>query len=134
MLSIKFTFHYVSISTMTVLAIQTAVIHLHSTMYLFQLPVQHQQPLRLSHLHSTMYLFQPFDASNIYMARFPFTFHYVSISTQILICRYKLDIIYIPLCIYFNCVRRLRRAPLSRFTFHYVSISTILAYAVPILS
>ena len=80
--SLPFTFHYVSISTEQEINEDTDILHLHSTMYLFQ-------PESLSeirnvpyYLHSTMYLFQP--VRNVRVLEMPlFTFHYVSISTLI---------------------------------------------------
>ena len=75
-------------------------------------------------LHSTMYLFQPFSESSLNLFRniyiplciyfntdvrlvkplaVSFTFHYVSISTELRNAqRAAASIIYIPLCIYFN--------------------------------
>ena len=68
-----------------VLAIQTAVIpaDLHSTMYLFQ----HATGIIILpeniDLHSTMYLFQLGTYRDVAVEWHLFTFHYVSISTQI---------------------------------------------------
>ena len=71
-------------------------------MYLFQLgPVRYFAHLD-NHLHSTMYLFQPGSDS-------------FAVSTTF---------IYIPLCIYFNCKKSIRKRGAGKFTFHYVSIST----------
>ena len=75
-----FTFHYVSISTILLLLIQTAVIHLHSTMYLFQ----HSRHILLN-ICSDIYIplciyfnkYIRFVDGKILL----FTFHYVSIST-----------------------------------------------------
>mgnify|MGYP006935597631 CR=1 FL=1 len=54
-----------------------------------------------------------------------FTFHYVSISTSILMsCPQIKILIYIPLCIYFNTWRKMNERTGYQFTFHYVSIST----------
>ena len=53
-----FTFHYVSISTVTVGASFFIIDNLHSTMYLFQLSRCWMILQILLHLHSTMYLFQ----------------------------------------------------------------------------
>ena len=54
-----------------------------------------------------------------------FTFHYVSISTFAPLNRdFNLNVIYIPLCIYFNMRPANQHRPVLQFTFHYVSIST----------
>ena len=106
---IRFTFHYVSISTF------------HS-MYLF---------CYRSYLHSTMYLFQQETGLTYEDPSRLFTFHYVSISTtgrsKEEVSQYNLhstmylfqrnhyrnrrrrNIIYIPLCIYFNSGRQLSK-------------------------
>ena len=100
--SCSFTFHYVSISTLSISLPFSVIIHLHSTMYLFQpifvrdliykimiftfhyvsisTPESWHCRLRLLDLHSTMYLFQPKSA----------------------LLRIFIINIYIPLCIYFN--------------------------------
>ena len=77
-----FTFHYVSISTRHNAYKNNYMGHLHSTMYLFQQQVLSELETHI-HLHSTMYLFQ---RRRLKMPTAPpriFTFHYVSISTQI---------------------------------------------------
>ena len=77
----RFTFHYVSISTITPCCDRGG---------------KH-------HLHSTMYLFQRYSAPGTLKVPVWFTFHYVSISTMsILIICVSTVLIYIPLCIYFN--------------------------------
>ncbi len=102
-LQILFTFHYVSISTLIRLIMRLIFLHLHSTMYLFQLV-----PLL-----------------RLYMDVLTFTFHYVSISTiRIPHIRHPGTHIYIPLCIYFNAPLLLLCMVALTFTFHYVSIST----------
>ena len=54
-----------------------------------------------------------------------FTFHYVSISTNLIIRKDTNQIsIYIPLCIYFNNDTSNDKTSVNSFTFHYVSIST----------
>ncbi len=98
----RFTFHYVSISTLafqpTVLLCSRFTFHYVSISTVFSTPVLNT----VSHLHSTMYLFQ------LCLMRPPWLRHFI----------------YIPLCIYFNrcSIRNLPRV--SLFTFHYVSIST----------
>ncbi len=144
---LKFTFHHVSISTITrpvslaaitiyippciyfnrkVLPADAKIdLYLHSTMYLFQLRLCCKYKVLPTYLHSTMYLFQP--GRN---ARMEF-----------------LKNIYIPPCIYFNkeCCGAQKRfevnlhstmylfqhkmpflpfCPVLLFTFHHVSIST----------
>ena len=81
-----------------------------------------------------------------------FTFHYVSISTIVLLIKHSMhndlhstmylfqqeDVIdnrdsytiYIPLCIYFNCRTRYSQRHSWWFTFHYVSISTFIAFSI----
>ena len=54
----SFTFHYVSISTLSRAILWFLYPHLHSTMYLFQLDAWINQQHRQGYLHSTMYLFQ----------------------------------------------------------------------------
>ena len=145
-----FTFHYVSISTNISIVQLSQVLHLHSTMYLFQLSYRYRRNNCMSiyiplciylnryavdfqpgcyYLHSTMYLFKP-----VYV-----WFYYGS------------DLIYIPLCIYFNGYEELKLYKATYdlhstmylfqpdrkhtahihgnvFTFHYVSISTFPTY------
>ena len=100
---IKFTFHYVSISTALSSCIDDAERHLHSTMYLFQLFWRFNNISDLLNLHSTMYLFQPARNMKYHMSSF----------------------IYIPLCIYFNLKLSSLDTIYTLFTFHYVSISTM---------
>ena len=54
----KFTFHYVSISTRTAINTIQGSFNLHSTMYLFQLHWNWYRCQSKKYLHSTMYLFQ----------------------------------------------------------------------------
>ena len=54
----KFTFHYVSISTIADLTSFLTTYDLHSTMYLFQRQPPEITAHRQPHLHSTMYLFK----------------------------------------------------------------------------
>ena len=76
---------------------------LHSTMLLFQQGMNNDSPIQDATLHSTMLLFQP-----------NFT------------CSYRtFELLYIPLCFYFNCVFRMFYMDGMTFTFHYASISTI---------
>ena len=98
----SFTFHYVSISTILLIISAVATLHLHSTMYLFQLQPLPAASLQQRYLHSTMYLFQQSFRPHLSVAKFYlhstmylfqlapvqrlnnvmlFTFHYVSIST-----------------------------------------------------
>ena len=77
-----FTFHYVSISTCLTDTKLCTSLYLHSTMYLFQRYCRMQSGKEQRNLHSTMYLFQQ-QRNN------------TSIPDAI---------IYIPLCIYFNCI------------------------------
>ena len=76
----RFTFHYVSISTVHFLPFPRALEYLHSTMYLFQHFSKSPFIFPAVHLHSTMYLFQQ-----------PRRLLFKAFSA-----------IYIPLCIYFN--------------------------------
>ena len=120
-----FTFHYVSISTLSFPESTDAVKHLHSTMYLFQPEPIYPKVYHYSHLHSTMYLFQQALTRYNAMITARFTFHYVSIST--INCFHRscnIFVIYIPLCIYFNVFFMNDVRLVIRFTFHYVSIST----------
>ena len=96
-----FTFHYVSISTNATVHTDEGDIHLHSTMYLFQREQSGIYDAMRDNLHSTMYLFQPFVNNGFATMAVVFTFHYVSIST---------------------CTSDVIRACASWFTFHYVSI------------
>ena len=87
---------------MTVLAIQTAVIHLHSTMYLFQLLaiwlMRHSQ----DNLHSTMYLFQHDENDEaIDVITYLHSTMYLFQLMHSELCS-AVHSIYIPLCIYFN--------------------------------
>ena len=76
----KFTFHYVSISTVNFFDTPLPLYNLHSTMYLFQLAALIVEFPIIIYLHSTMYLFQ--QAAFVKGCIF--------------------NNIYIPLCIYFN--------------------------------
>ena len=126
-ISLSFTFHYVSISTHLVNMPYRTRLHLHSTMYLFQ-PAAHNNALTAHiDLHSTMYLFQRNTKLAIIHSAIRFTFHYVSISTNINISRKGRNFIYIPLCIYFNPELELINTSHNTFTFHYVSISTLIS-------
>ena len=100
-----FTFHYVSISTFYFEHTYHTLHHLHSTMYLFQPLSSHILKAGYINLHSTMYLFQHSPISPERWRQMLFTFHYVSISTRLIIVRQLLP---------------------CEFTFHYVSISTVL--------
>ena len=97
-----FTFHNVSISTITELHQEISVPTLHSTMYLFLLSWRIEQLQSYLSLHSTMYLFLPMKERDI-KAIINFTFHNVSISTVLS---------------YYDVVDK------DSFTFHNVSIST----------
>ena len=76
-------------------------------------------------LHSTMYLFQHFRRrNNVYL-----NVIYIPLCIYFN-CDYVLDCvdvvdIYIPLCIYFNWLRVEKYRERKAFTFHYVSISTL---------
>ena len=124
LLATRFTFHYVSISTIYQPRLKVPHLNLHSTMYLFQPMWFARSTLLGKYLHSTMYLFQhpytnPYKLIMILFtfhyvsistiiptssinSKIWFTFHYVSISTDKLQLRLGDDFIYIPLCIYFN--------------------------------
>ena len=97
-----FTFHYVSISTGLRQPTAAGLLHLHSTMYLFQHTGRGPKEIPQYNLHSTMYLFQHV-LKNSQITRYP---------------------IYIPLCIYFNASSMTLTITQYAFTFHYVSIST----------
>ena len=79
-LDFLFTFHYVSISTLSGRQPRKNQANLHSTMYLFQRFLPSMPFNILSNLHSTMYLFQLIRG----------------------FCPWLGTCIYIPLCIYFN--------------------------------
>ncbi len=99
---VAFTFHYVSISTLSCCSYSRwSCIYIPLCIY-FNLNIVMTLQLKKIHLHSTMYLFQ-----------------------QILPLRTGSDEqIYIPLCIYFNRLQKMCGVWTSKFTFHYVSIST----------
>ena len=80
-----FTFHYVSIKTRKMLRWRSLWFHLHSTMYLLKPLILLTQQLYLSYLHSTMYLLKLQSAVRLIVRVFTFTFHYVSIKT--FLCR-----------------------------------------------
>ena len=122
------------------------VIHLHSTMYLFQplrptvvfkvIPLftfhyvsistaySYFLAVNLNYLHSTMYLFQPSSITKLN----PITLIYIPLCIYFNLPCQKfckgLLLIYIPLCIYFNPANFAILASTALFTFHYVSIST----------
>ena len=80
--NITFTFHYVSISTISSDSATVAEIHLHSTMYLFQ----HNNSVTIQLLSA--FTFHYVSISTTMRAAkqsipFQFTFHYVSISTSL---------------------------------------------------
>ena len=131
----------------------TPDMHLHSTMYLFQLRCLFRPIRHYLYLHSTMYLFQHSIGN----------FFKLSLSIYIPLCIYfnqhirlieqSRIRIYIPLCIYFNSFRLMQVLfPTSHlhstmylfqlewlslsgytlvFTFHYVSISTNAESCIP---
>ena len=99
---IKFTFHYVSISTLFYIHMQLGRVYLHSTMYLFQPGVS------LGIIGGAVFTFHYVSISTIYRLAPAihldrFTFHYVSISTAMFV-EFGTGTV--------------------GFTFHYVSIST----------
>ena len=97
-----FTFHYVSISTLYYASTINDDHHLHSTMYLFQL----------------LKKFLP-DCQAIIYIPLCIYFNYFADKQQVF-----LFAIYIPLCIYFNRYNAMAIIMYIVFTFHYVSIST----------
>ena len=102
----EFTFHYVSIKSVEYDDEPTAVMNLHSTMYLLNLCVMCKcQPGDLD-LHSTMYLLNREYGWNDAGGATAFTFHYVSIKSD---------------------VTRLDGEGVYTFTFHYVSIKSFSA-------
>ena len=103
MSSMIFTFHHVSISTvcMTASGCNIALFTFHHVSISTVSPYPYNQ--QQIYLHSTMYLFQ-----RIFCA-----FNHLP------------DCIYIPPCIYFNCVSLSIKSTVLLFTFHHVSISTI---------
>ena len=145
-LDFLFTFHYVSISTITPMVALVRPLHLHSTMYLFQLHSRsfilisfiiyiplciYFNPIRKAATKKpSKFTFHYVSISTIltkYAIQYikQFTFHYVSISTLSAVVRPILMIlIYIPLCIYFNLLEGFALGLVLVFTFHYVSIST----------
>ena len=145
-LDFLFTFHYVSISTITPMVALVRPLHLHSTMYLFQLHSRsfilisfiiyiplciYFNPIRKAAAKKpSKFTFHYVSISTIltkYAIQYikQFTFHYVSISTLSAVVRPILMIlIYIPLCIYFNLLEGFALGLVLVFTFHYVSIST----------
>ena len=153
-LAMIFTFHYVSISTYIPEVETEHHLHLHSTMYLFQLAQQragipyksiyiplciyfnHLQQkstvIPLPNLHSTMYLFQlsvicyTLKLNIIYI---PLCIYFNRKAPGWAKGKIK---IYIPLCIYFNIFKFLHRKYWFLFTFHYVSISTPMSQINPL--
>ena len=119
-----FTFHYVSISTLSMIRLPDYRKHLHSTMYLFQHFSYSFNSSKEYYLHSTMYLFQ--RQARVHLYNFLIYLHSTMylfqrlIRLYILILHYNLHStmylfqlitehsrngrmpIYIPLCIYFN--------------------------------
>ena len=76
-----FTFHYVSISTLLLRTVK--VLRIVFTFHYVSISTRAQilKMQKIMHLHSTMYLFQLSIHFFIYLTSFLFTFHYVSIST-----------------------------------------------------
>ena len=106
-----FTFHYVSISTLT--------IFLSSSLY----------PIFTFH-YVSISTKSPITSE---ISPYEFTFHYVSISTHSPSHWSSDNYIYIPLCIYFNEHITVLFAEHLLFTFHYVSISTFLQWLAKLL-
>ena len=100
-----FTFHYVSIKTYLRQPSNTALLHLHSTMYLLKLLRQITFIILYMNLHSTMYLLKPALLSSVFMSVL-----YLH-STMYLLKR-------VAACCYTGVVV---------FTFHYVSIKTLMS-------
>ena len=79
----SFTFHHVSIKTLTHLKKRKAVIYSHSTMYLLKLTRLIIFDLWLFDSHSTMYLLKPSNTGTDTTTKsYTFTFHHVSIKTR----------------------------------------------------
>ena len=97
-----FTFHYVSISTNYRQICDMLVPYLHSTMYLFQRRMRHDDS-NGNHIYIPLCIYFNIKDKSISYWFSTFTFHYVSISTKTQIWNEALTYL---------------------FTFHYVSIST----------
>ena len=96
---LKFTFHYVSIKSLSAQVQPTAESNLHSTMYLLNLLLLGLHLHIFAYLHSTMYLLN--EQGKYYVIGLSkFTFHYVSIKSRMDNKYKRLTEIYIPLCIY----------------------------------
>ena len=80
--AIKFTFHYVSIKSLSQNTAGDLLSDLHSTMYLLNPYVFNPQFMLYVHLHSTMYLLNPKAVEKEDVLLDKFTFHYVSIKSQ----------------------------------------------------
>ena len=102
LLATRFTFHYVSISTLSIVLLIMQKHNLHSTMYLFQL-TNNISSCIIRAIYIPLCIYFNDISAEIESAAFKFTFHYVSISTHV-VCA-------------LNSVGKV-------FTFHYVSIST----------
>ena len=61
----KFTFHYVSIKTVSPVVLAIIILNLHSTMYLLKLRQVLSSCVLYLHLHSTMYLLKPVYICNL---------------------------------------------------------------------
>ena len=98
---VKFTFHYVSISTNISIVQLSQVLHLHSTMYLFQ-PKDHDELVRISVIYIPLCIYFNFKAILAPLVRYNLhsTMYLFKRETIITICM-SLNI-YIPLCIYLN--------------------------------
>ena len=96
-----FTFHHVSIKTFRFCFNSTAFQHSHSTMYLLKLINTNISIQGLGHSHSTMYLLKLNEPSPVYCINKEFTFHHVSIKTLFdNPVRSMSTFIHIPPCIY----------------------------------
>ena len=147
LLILKFTFHYVSISTTSSMFIAGHLIRFTFHYVSISTVSIHEVELMNGYLHSTMYLFQPDCTEFCRRSADKFTFHYVSISTlysplfikaeanlhstmylfQLCASTYALDKqIHLHSTMYLFQHISLQRYNRTNhvFTFHYVSIST----------
>ena len=119
-----FTFHYVSISTGSLMGYtSTHLIYMPLCIY-FNTISRGKSYINDINLHSTMYLFQPLIDTALgvgFPIYIPLCIYFNPFWNKSQCTRSK---IYIPLCIYFNSVILACASARSLFTFHYVSIST----------
>ena len=123
-----FTFHYVSIKSSISTQVYSALLHLHSTMYLLNQQVLLQMQQMILNLHSTMYLLNP-DAHSGRTHGNIFTFHYVSIKSVDVANEIESLLEFTFHYVSIKSVNKCNQGRRARqFTFHYVSIKSILYY------